>query len=347
MAQREEHMVMGSRLSESFFLMSPFFLQSEGGVSSILDSYPHLHYMDQLEETTTSEQLGEILTGQWNPGQGLRVLGATEVVDALSESDANLTELEWASFLREALLGAWQQEQQSLHEGLAQGFEEGLGAGLETRQVAADDETLRRFSLLNPGEMVAALADPHLVTRLETRAGRGLFIEGTRVPILRGPFAHGVGFHEVGEILVSDDDDIASEAEESEVALDDVTEEGEDIIDDVMVDLESYGAFCTAGVGDGSLPAELSLNGGASGWQNGPPTEARASAGGDVLRQSDPPQDCSICYRPLEAEPVLALKCGHEYHGTCVKKWLKSGAPNALSCPFCRGKIRRTPGEDL
>lgn len=331
------------RFTRTRFLMSPPFLQSEGGVSSIVDSYPHLHYMDQLEEATTSEQLGEILTGQWNPGQDLRVLGDMEVVGALTEVDANLTELEWASFLREALLGAWQQEQQSLQEGLAQG----LGAGLETRQVAADDETLRRFSLLNPGEMVAALADPHLVARLETRAGRGLFIEGTRVPILRGPFAHGVGFHEVGEVLVSDDDDIVSEAEESEVALDDVIEEGDDVIDDLTVDLESYGAFCAAGAGDGPSPAELSLQGGASGWQGGPPAAASASAGGGIVGQSDPPQDCSICYRPLEAEPVLALKCGHEYHGTCVKKWLKSGAPNALSCPFCRGKIRRTPGEDL
>jgi hypothetical protein len=327
--------------------MSPPFLQSEGGVSSILDSYPHLHYMDQLEETTASEQLDEILTGQWNPGLSLRVLGDTEVDNPLTEADANLTELEWASFLREALLGAWQQEQQGLHEGLARGIEEGLRAGLETRQVAADDETLRRFSLLNPGEMVAALADPHLVARLETRAGRGLFIEGTRVPILWGPFTHGFGFYEEGEVLISSDDDGASEAEESEVALDDVTEEGDDVIDDVTVDLESYGAFCAAGVGDGTSPAELSPHGGASGWQGGPPAAASGSPGGGVLGQSEPPQDCSICYRPLEAEPVLALKCGHEYHGTCVKKWLKSGAPNALSCPFCRGKIRRTPGEDL
>ncbi|GAQ78312.1 hypothetical protein KFL_000110080 [Klebsormidium nitens] len=335
-----------TREEEELPLLAHLSPRSEGGVSAALDSYPQLYYMDQLEDGAASEQIDHILTGNWNPRQALRMLADTQMDDVADDvAEVNLTELEWTAFLREALLGAWRREGANggLEQGLggvAGGLEEGLGAeqvgleadlgrrtpgglqeGLERGLGLPNDETLRQFSLLNPAEMVAALADPRLVARLETRAERGLFIQGTRVPLLERTFLGGL---ENDDVILSESD-TESEAEESEVALDDVSEVGCDVIDD----LDSYGAFCTAG--------------GALTGPDGPPTETNLESGGRSSAQTDPPQDCSICYRPLEAEPVLALKCGHEYHGTCVKKWLKSGAPNALSCPFCRGKIRRTP----
>uniref|UniRef100_A0A914PTB9 RING-type domain-containing protein n=1 Tax=Panagrolaimus davidi TaxID=227884 RepID=A0A914PTB9_9BILA len=45
--------------------------------------------------------------------------------------------------------------------------------------------------------------------------------------------------------------------------------------------------------------------------------------------------ECTICLSDLTPSNTYALtKCGHTFHGKCIRKWLKS----ALSCPTCRTK---------
>ncbi|MCL7030138.1 hypothetical protein MKW94_016538 [Papaver nudicaule] len=51
---------------------------------------------------------------------------------------------------------------------------------------------------------------------------------------------------------------------------------------------------------------------------------------------------CPICYEEWKAgDDVTKTVCGHEYHSSCIQKWLihdKHG-----SCPICRSQIAAIP----
>ena len=45
--------------------------------------------------------------------------------------------------------------------------------------------------------------------------------------------------------------------------------------------------------------------------------------------------NCAVCLEPLRAQQaVLTLPCKHEYHKTCIIKWLKQS--DAPTCPVCK-----------
>jgi len=52
-----------------------------------------------------------------------------------------------------------------------------------------------------------------------------------------------------------------------------------------------------------------------------------------IFTESDEPIMCVICQEPFTNETnVCELPCGHIYHPTCIKEWIKRNR----SCPLCR-----------
>ncbi|CAD8151332.1 unnamed protein product [Paramecium pentaurelia] len=50
-------------------------------------------------------------------------------------------------------------------------------------------------------------------------------------------------------------------------------------------------------------------------------------------KQKDP---CTICYNEIEKfEKIRELKCRHQYHSKCIKKWLLS----QKKCPICQAEV--------
>ena len=48
---------------------------------------------------------------------------------------------------------------------------------------------------------------------------------------------------------------------------------------------------------------------------------------------SQEPHICVICQDEYAAEELVgALRCGHQYHMKCIKKWLR----RITKCPICR-----------
>ncbi|XP_019087647.1 PREDICTED: RING finger protein 165 [Camelina sativa] len=57
---------------------------------------------------------------------------------------------------------------------------------------------------------------------------------------------------------------------------------------------------------------------------------------------SDNDDMCSICYMEFKTgQKVATLLCGHEFHDTCIMKWIKFGD----NCPLCRVEIAREDEE--
>ncbi|KAL3326308.1 hypothetical protein AABB24_037139 [Solanum stoloniferum] len=51
----------------------------------------------------------------------------------------------------------------------------------------------------------------------------------------------------------------------------------------------------------------------------------------------DSEEICSICLSEyVNDETIGTLHCGHEYHATCIEKWLLRGKKN---CPICRSSV--------
>ena len=53
--------------------------------------------------------------------------------------------------------------------------------------------------------------------------------------------------------------------------------------------------------------------------------------------------NCPICLEPWDSSGehrICALKCGHLFGLKCLQRW----ADRNLSCPCCKGKIRRVKG---
>ena len=54
-----------------------------------------------------------------------------------------------------------------------------------------------------------------------------------------------------------------------------------------------------------------------------------------IHRVSYEKQECSICLMKTK-KPMCKTKCGHFFHITCIKKWMKKSA----NCPLCRTQLR-------
>jgi hypothetical protein len=63
--------------------------------------------------------------------------------------------------------------------------------------------------------------------------------------------------------------------------------------------------------------------------------------GGEGAGELDEPhggEDCSICLVELVAgDRVADLRCGHEFHIGCLKRWIR----HKNKCPLCRAKLVR------
>ena len=51
---------------------------------------------------------------------------------------------------------------------------------------------------------------------------------------------------------------------------------------------------------------------------------------------------CSICLDAHQPGTCIATDCGHHFHRTCLRRWLRRQA----SCPVCRAEVDRTLVED-
>lgn len=52
--------------------------------------------------------------------------------------------------------------------------------------------------------------------------------------------------------------------------------------------------------------------------------------------------ECSICLSKVN-KPMCKTKCGHIFHITCLKEWLKKN----ITCPLCREKILPADPDDV
>lgn len=60
---------------------------------------------------------------------------------------------------------------------------------------------------------------------------------------------------------------------------------------------------------------------------------ARSIAG---QKQEGEDRTCSICYDEVkEGEEIIHLPCKHNFHGECIKEWLKK----EKVCPLCKQEI--------
>ncbi|WMV51358.1 hypothetical protein MTR67_044743 [Solanum verrucosum] len=55
------------------------------------------------------------------------------------------------------------------------------------------------------------------------------------------------------------------------------------------------------------------------------------------VNKVDSEEICSICLSEYVYDDTIGtLHCGHEYHATCIEKWLLRGKKN---CPICRSSV--------
>jgi hypothetical protein len=47
--------------------------------------------------------------------------------------------------------------------------------------------------------------------------------------------------------------------------------------------------------------------------------------------------DCPICFEMVTTTNRRVLPCGHVFHGSCVKQWLR----DHTTCPMCRANVSR------
>lgn len=45
--------------------------------------------------------------------------------------------------------------------------------------------------------------------------------------------------------------------------------------------------------------------------------------------------ECSICLEQIDERRILTTQCGHNFHISCLKKWLRMND----SCPVCRNDL--------
>lgn len=53
-------------------------------------------------------------------------------------------------------------------------------------------------------------------------------------------------------------------------------------------------------------------------------------------RWGDDEEDCAICLIELSTRSETALTCGHSFHDSCLRKWLRKNR----SCPMCRNRYK-------
>lgn len=88
--------------------------------------------------------------------------------------------------------------------------------------------------------------------------------------------------------------------------------------------MEVWPPLCTGPRGNASAPPALS-------HQQGAPQVLRESQLSEIREQLG----CSICHELL-VDPVTAPGCGHSFCLVCIRRWMRSDAEGAGSCPCCR-----------
>lgn len=53
---------------------------------------------------------------------------------------------------------------------------------------------------------------------------------------------------------------------------------------------------------------------------------------GEIEKNSNTEEKCTICFEEFKEEDIYKLKCGHKYHIECFKEWSQINP----SCPICR-----------
>lgn len=53
---------------------------------------------------------------------------------------------------------------------------------------------------------------------------------------------------------------------------------------------------------------------------------------------SDYHNECSICLDKLSSDTITTIltSCSHQYHRSCLNKWIESNSELSLCCPLCR-----------
>ena len=79
----------------------------------------------------------------------------------------------------------------------------------------------------------------------------------------------------------------------------------------------------------------------------GPSTEDRGSLANALKTVVYNPEEfekeqCCICmydFKDSKDDGIVKLKCGHIFHGDCLKGNITMGTANAMRCPMCRTEI--------
>ena len=76
--------------------------------------------------------------------------------------------------------------------------------------------------------------------------------------------------------------------------------------------------------------------------ENGHTAKTCLSKFKDIERIDSKNQECSICLSKVN-KPVCKTSCGHTFHITCLKEWLKTN----VTCPLCRKTLNDRKEEVL
>ncbi|KAL1566197.1 ubiquitin-protein transferase activity protein [Salvia divinorum] len=82
-------------------------------------------------------------------------------------------------------------------------------------------------------------------------------------------------------------------------------------------------------------------------WATTPPPGDEAGGGGDGVgtqfetrhydvEEGGETEDCCVCLERLRRGLVATLHCRHEFHGSCIGRWLLRGQN---SCPLCKVRV--------
>ena len=55
----------------------------------------------------------------------------------------------------------------------------------------------------------------------------------------------------------------------------------------------------------------------------------------NILNNNNNNDECIICFKTLHKKNIVEYSCGHTYHYTCLKKWLKQSGHVIDHCVLC------------
>lgn len=58
-----------------------------------------------------------------------------------------------------------------------------------------------------------------------------------------------------------------------------------------------------------------------------------------VIKATEEPFECSVCYDEIQSEKMVRLNCNHEFCGDCISTHIKKTKSENVMCPMCRTDI--------